>query len=60
LPLVLRQSLSSEDLHRAAAFDWDSNCHFESDKVLICPTGSERLDISVDKWAQGLSWQDAT
>lgn len=39
--------------------DWDSNCHFESDKVLICPPGTERLDITVDKWAVEQNWQDA-
>lgn len=37
----------------------DSNCHFESDKVLICPPGTERLDITVDKWAVEQNWQDA-
>lgn len=39
--------------------DWDSNCHFESDKVLICLPGTERLDITVDKWAVEQNWQDA-
>lgn len=39
--------------------DWDSNCHFESDKVLICPPGTKRLDITVDKWAVEQNWQDA-
>lgn len=27
--------------------------------MLICPPGTERLDISVDKWAAEQSWQDA-
>lgn len=39
--------------------DWDSNCHFESDKVLICPPATERLDITVDKWAVEQNWQEA-
>lgn len=39
--------------------DWDSNCHFESDKVLIWLPGTERLDITVDKWAGEQNWQDA-
>lgn len=37
----------------------ESNCHFESDKVLICRPGTERLDITVDKWAEEQNWQDA-
>lgn len=32
---------------------------FQSDKVLIRQTGTERLDISVDKWAALQSWRDA-
>lgn len=32
---------------------------FQNDKVLICQTGTERLDISVDKWAAPQSWRDA-
>lgn len=27
--------------------------------MLICPPGTERLDITVDKWAVEQSWQDA-
>lgn len=43
----------------AADFDGDLNCHCESDKVLICPPGSERLDITRDKCAVERKWQDA-
>lgn len=38
-------------------FDWESNCHFQSDKALICPAGNERLDVSADKWTHDQSWQ---
>lgn len=27
--------------------------------MLICPPGTERLDITVDKWAVEQNWQDA-
>lgn len=27
---------------------------------MICPGGKERLDVSVDKWTQGQSWQLAS
>lgn len=43
----------------ACRLDGDLNCHCESDKVLICPAGSERLDITRDKCAVERKWQDA-
>lgn len=56
---ALRKTLSNPDSRWALEFDWESNCHFLSDKVLICPGGKERLDVCVDKWTQGQSWQGA-
>lgn len=56
---ALRERLSDPDSWRAVEFDWESNCHFLSDKAMICPGGKERLDVSVDKWTQGQSWQHA-
>ncbi len=50
---------NNPDSRWALELDWESNCHFLSDKVLICPGGKERLDVSVDKWTQGQSWQGA-
>lgn len=38
--------------------DWDFNCHFKSDKLLICPPGTERLDIVLDKCAVEQKWQE--
>lgn len=39
--------------------DLDFNCHVKSDKVLICPPGTERLDITLDKCAVEQKWQEA-
>lgn len=42
-----------------SGLDWDFNCHVKSDKVLICPPGTERLDITLDECAVEQKWQEA-
>lgn len=55
----ISEAASGSKVQTGCRLDGDLNCHCESDKVLICPAGSERLDITRDKCAVERKWQDA-
>lgn len=55
----ISEAVSGSEVQTGCRLDGDLNCHCESDKVLICPPGSERLDITRDKCAVERKWQDA-